>query len=160
MKRTENHRDGKAEKSNTPIACSNVSIRHLPVSGNHMHIGGLLGRTHTSSLWPALIMSAHATISSSINHRVSNLYSTTTRLAKHINDFKDNTIALALGSIAQKYAVVWTPLRIPRQPSPTRSVLNSKQDYLLPWQGAVISGHPILSATIVVIHLKHTQNKS
>jgi hypothetical protein len=59
-------------------------------------------------------MSAHATISSSINNRVSNLYSTTTRLAKHINDFEDNTIALALGSIGQKYAVVWTPLRIPR----------------------------------------------
>jgi hypothetical protein len=113
MMKTEKHRDGKAEKSNTPIACSNASIRHLHEPGNHMHAGGLLGRTHTSSLRPALVMSAQATISSSINHRVSILYSTTTRLAKHINDFKDNTIALALGSIAQKYAVVRTPLRIP-----------------------------------------------
>jgi hypothetical protein len=86
--KTEKHRDGKAEKSNTPIACSNASIRHLHEPGNHMHAGGLLGRTHTSSLRPALVMSAQATISSSINHRVSILYSTTTRLAKHINDFQ------------------------------------------------------------------------
>jgi hypothetical protein len=88
MMKTEKHRDGKAEKSNTPIACSNASIRHLHEPGNHMHAGGLLGRTHTSSLRPALVMSAQATISSSINHRVSILYSTTTRLAKHINDFQ------------------------------------------------------------------------
>jgi hypothetical protein len=117
MKRTENHRDGKAEKSNTPIACSNACsnafIRHLHDPGNHMHVGGLLGRTHTSSLRPASIMSAQATISSSINHRVSISYSTTTRLANNINDFKDNTIALALDCITQKYAVVRTPLRIP-----------------------------------------------
>jgi hypothetical protein len=73
------------------------SFRHLPMPGIHMHVGGLLGRQHTSSLWPALIMSAHATISSSNNHRLPNLCLTTTRLANHINDFKYNTIALVLG---------------------------------------------------------------
>ena len=36
------------------------------------------------------------------------------------------------------------------------SVLNSKQDYLPPWQGAVISGHSILLATIFVTGLEHT----
>ena len=113
MKKTENHRDGKAEKSDIPIACSNAYIRHPHEPGNYMHVGGLLGRTHTSSLRPASIMSAQATISSSINHRVSISYSTTTRLANNMNDFKDNTIALALGSITQKRAVVRTPLRIP-----------------------------------------------
>ena len=36
------------------------------------------------------------------------------------------------------------------------SVLNSKQDYLPPWQGAVISGHSILLATIFITGLDHT----
>jgi hypothetical protein len=54
-----------------------------------------------------------STISSSINHRVLNFCLKATRLAKHINDYKDNTIALTLGSNAQKYAVVRTSLRIP-----------------------------------------------
>jgi len=48
-------------------------------------------------------------------HRALDLCLTGTEFANDINDFENNTIVLALGPDAQKYAVVRTSFRIPQQ---------------------------------------------
>jgi len=78
------------------------------------------------------------------------------------NDISENnTIALTLGPDAQKYAVVRGPRSaFLNSPDHHTSVLNSKQDYLPPWQGAITLEHLIITTIIVMIGLEQVQNNS